>query len=102
MKKLILLSGLVAASVGLPSSTAVSRRLLRPLSVLAAIQDPAHDSQSVRSSPDQEVRVPLTDRTPWLVHVILISPAIALAVILFSLARMAMRNTPSERASGEL
>lgn len=91
--KRIFLSGLfVLMMIGLPSSNAVSRRLLRPASVVAATQDAAGASESAGASVDQEGRVPLTDRTPWLVHLILMSPGIALAWILFVLARAKVKE----------
>jgi hypothetical protein len=58
-------------------------------SILDATPRPAGDARG------EEAPVPMTDRTPWLVHVILISPGIALAWILFSLARAKRKENGS-------
>jgi hypothetical protein len=92
MKRLFLLPWLFALMIGLPSATAGSQRFLMPASVVAATQDPPHDSVSAGASLDQEARIPLIDRTPWLVHLILLSPGIALAWILFLLARAKVKE----------
>ena len=81
MKRFVLLLVLLASVIALPASTAVSRPQLMPVLILDAT--PQSDGNSL----GEEAPVPLTDRTPWLVHLILISPAVALAWILFSLAR---------------
>jgi hypothetical protein len=58
-------------------------------SILDATPRPAGDAGG------EEAPGPMTDRTPWLVHVILISPGIALAWILFSLARAKRKENGS-------
>ena len=47
-------------------------------------------AQSGASGLDQTV--PFTDRVPWLIYVVLTSSSVALAWILFSLARAKMRE----------
>jgi len=89
MKRFILLCMLLAAVSVVPPSTAVSRPLLMAASILDATPRPAGDARG------EEAPVPMTDRTPWLVHVILISPGIALAWILFSLARAKRKENGS-------
>jgi hypothetical protein len=49
-----------------------------------------------RNSDGAEEPVPLTDRIPWLIYVVLTSSTVALAWILFSLARGRMRNGPRD------
>jgi hypothetical protein len=49
-----------------------------------------------RNSDRAEEPVPLTDRIPWLIYVVLTSSTVALAWILFSLARARMRNGPRD------
>ena len=44
--------------------------------------------------------LPFTERLPWLIYVVLTISSVALALILFSLARATMRNTREQRASG--
>lgn len=91
MKKLILLAGSFAV-MGSASATAISRPLLMTASIVAAAQDSPRDSEPARDSHDQEASVPLTDRTPWLVHLILISPGVAVAWILFVLVRAKVKE----------
>ena len=43
---------------------------------------------------------PLTERVPWLIYIVLAISSIALAFILFSLARSAMRGSTQERTKG--
>ena len=45
---------------------------------------------------------PLTERVPWLIYLVLAISSIALAFILFSLARSAMRGGPQERTKGTI
>ena len=45
--------------------------------------------------------LPFTERLPWLIYVVLTISSVALAVILFSLARATMRSTPDRPASGQ-
>ena len=45
-----------------------------------------------RNSDRAEERVPMTDRIPWLIYVVLTSSTVALAWILFSLARASRQN----------
>ena len=45
-------------------------------------------------SATSEDRVPVTDRIPWLIYVVLTSSTVALAWILFSLARARKRTGP--------
>jgi flagellar basal body-associated protein FliL len=40
--------------------------------------------------------VPMTDRIPWLIYIVLTSSTVALAWILFSLARARMRDLPRD------
>jgi len=51
---------------------------------------PANNSDRV------EEPVPMTDRIPWLTYVVLTSSTVALAWILFSLARARMRDLPRD------
>jgi hypothetical protein len=44
--------------------------------------------------------LPFTERLPWLIYIVLTISSVALALILFSLARATMRSTPEQRASG--
>lgn len=61
-------------------------------SIVSAFQTRSTDS--VTSSDRVEEPVPLTDRVPWLIYLVLTSSSVALAWILFSLARARMRNGP--------
>jgi len=72
----------------------LSAKLLKPpLSVIVA---------SYAKNPDyQPPPSPFTERAPWLIYVVLTISSVALALILFSLARATMRNTPEQRASPE-
>jgi hypothetical protein len=47
-----------------------------------------------RNADRAEEPVPMTDRIPWLIYVVLTSSTVALAWILFSLARGRIRNGP--------
>ena len=49
-----------------------------------------------RNSDRAEEPVPMTDRIPWLIYVVLTSSTVALAWILFSLARARMRDAPHD------
>ena len=51
-----------------------------------------------RNSDSAEERVPVTDRIPWLIYVVLTSSTVVLAWILFSLARSRKRSQPADRA----
>jgi hypothetical protein len=46
-----------------------------------------------RSSDRAEEPVPITDRIPWLIYVVLTSSTVALAWILFSLARNSRKHS---------
>ena len=46
-------------------------------------------------------RLPFTERLPWLIYFVLTISSVALALILFSLARATMRDTSGRRASGQ-
>ena len=46
-----------------------------------------------RNSDRAEERVPMTDRLPWLIYVVLTSSTVALAWILFSLARNSRKRS---------
>ena len=50
------------------------------------------DSATPVNSDRAEAELPMTDRIPWLIYVVLTSAVVALAWILFSLARAQMRN----------
>jgi hypothetical protein len=43
--------------------------------------------------------LPFTERLPWLIYLVLTISSVALALVLFSLARATMRNTPDQQAS---
>jgi hypothetical protein len=45
--------------------------------------------------------LPFTERLPWLIYLVLTISSVALALVLFSLARATMRNTPDQQASEE-
>lgn len=47
-----------------------------------------------RDSDGAVERVPVTDRIPWLIYVVLTSSTVALGWILFSLARSARKQSP--------
>jgi hypothetical protein len=82
MKRLILLWLIVAATI---SVTAVT-----PVVELVAFADSAAATNSL---PTADEPVPVTDRVPWLIYVVLTSSSVALAWILFSLARARMKDT---------
>ena len=55
-----------------------------------------------RNSDRAEEPVPVTDRIPWLIYVVLTSSTIALAWILFSLARNSRKHSrPPDQADPE-
>lgn len=55
------------------------------------------DSAILPNNSDRaEDPVPMTDRLPWLIYVVLTSSTVALAWILFSLARARMRDLPRD------
>ena len=55
-----------------------------------------------RNSDGAEEPIPLTDRIPWLIYVVLTSSTVALAWILFSLARNSRKHSrPAEQADAE-
>jgi len=56
----------------------------------------ANDIPPVNGPNRPEEPVPLTDRVPWLIYVVLTSSSVALAWILFSLARSRMRDAPRD------
>lgn len=56
----------------------------------------ANDIPPVNSPNRAEEPVPLTDRVPWLIYVVLTSSTVALAWIMFSLARARMRDLPPD------
>lgn len=51
----------------------------------------AQSNSATPANPSAE-DLPVTDRIPWLIYVVLTSAVVALAWILFSLARAQMRN----------
>ena len=57
----------------------------------------ADSATPVTRNSDRAVEpVPMTDRIPWLIYVVLTSSTVALAWILFSLARARMRDLPRD------
>ena len=58
-----------------------------------AVADSA--TPTTRDSDRADERVPMTDRIPWLIYVVLTSSTVALAWILFSLARSARKQSRS-------
>ena len=55
-----------------------------------------------RNSDRAEEPVPMTDRIPWLIYVVLTSSTVALAWILFSLARNSRKHSrPADPAHAE-
>ena len=64
----------------------VTNNLTSPATTAFADAAAANDSHQILEP------VPLTDRVPWLVYVVLTSSSVALAWILFSLARARMRD----------
>ena len=55
-----------------------------------------------RNSDRAEEPVPMTDRLPWLIYVVLTSSTVALAWILFSLARNSRKHSrPADQADAE-
>ena len=46
-------------------------------------------------------RVPVTDRIPWLIYVVLTSSTVALAWILLSLARNSRQSRPADQVDDE-
>ena len=45
--------------------------------------------------------LPLTERVPWLIYVVLAASSLALAIILFSLARRTLRTEPQPAVAGD-
>ncbi|MFY9619503.1 MAG: hypothetical protein WAM70_10660 [Pyrinomonadaceae bacterium] len=65
-----------------------------------AVADSA--TPTTRDSDRAEEAVPVTDRIPWLIYVVLTSSTVALAWILFSLARNSQKHSrPAEGADAE-
>jgi hypothetical protein len=58
-------------------------------------------SSSVVNNPDYKPEpLPLTERLPWLIYLVLAASSVALALILISLARTTLRSRGSEAGSG--
>lgn len=76
---------------------------LAPLAHVFEISAVADSATPVtRNSPGVDERVPVTDRIPWLIYVVLTSSTVALAWILFSLARNSRKHSrPAEQADAE-
>ena len=76
-----------------------------PLAEVFEISAPAvADSATpiTRNSDRVEKSVPVTDRIPWLIYVVLTSSTVALAWILFSLARNSRKHSrPADQADAE-
>ena len=69
------------------------------ISMTAVADSPA---PLTRNSERGEKPVPMTDRIPWLIYVVLTSSTVALAWILFSLARNSRKHSrPSDQADTE-
>ena len=68
---------------------------------ISAVADSA--TPITRNSDGTDERVPVTDRIPWLVYVVLTSSTVALAWILFSLARNTRKQSrPADQAHDEI
>lgn len=58
---------------------------------------------TTRNSDGTEGPVPMTDRIPWLIYVVLTSSTVALAWILFSLARSSRKHSqPADEADAPI
>ena len=103
MKRFILLCALWPAAMIILPSPAVARPRLMPACASDAKAAFVFDStpEPDRNPVGEEPPVPLTDRTPWLVHVILITPGVVLAWIMFSLARGKIRKYGSLSEPGK-
>ena len=67
---------------------------------ISAVADSA--TSTTRNSDSAEEPVPVTDRIPWLIYVVLTSSTVALAWILFSLARNSRKHVrPGDGADAE-
>ena len=77
--------------------------VLAPLACVFEVSVVADSATPVtRNSEVAEERVPMTDRIPWLIYVVLTSSTVALAWILFSLARSARKQSrPADQAHDE-
>ena len=73
-----------------------------PLAEVFEISAPAFADSATpitRNSDRAEEPVPMTDRVPWLIYVVLTSSTVALALILFSLARNSRKHPrPADEA----
>jgi hypothetical protein len=68
---------------------------------ISAVADSA--TPTTRNSDRAEEPVPMTDRLPWLIYVVLTSSTVALAWILFSLARNSRKHSPpADQADAEI
>lgn len=62
----------------------------------------ADSATPTRNSDRAEEPAPMTDRIPWLIYVVLTSSTVALAWILFSLARNSRKHSrPADQADPE-
>jgi hypothetical protein len=68
----------------------------RRLRVSIITAEPIHSEVGlvVRNPDHKPAPLPLTERIPWLIYVVLSASSLALALILISLVRSSLRNEP--------